>query len=59
VLDSLAHELQHFVQVVYDGLSMTDFSDFEESDAVDVQTAFRERYQAGILAGISVCELVR
>lgn len=40
--DSLAHELTHFVQVVYEKWDISD--DSTEWDAIDVQTWFRETY---------------
>lgn len=40
--DSLAHELTHYVQVVYQGWDMAD--DSVEWDAIDTQTWFRETY---------------
>lgn len=40
--DSLAHELTHYVQVVYQGWDIADES--LEWDAVDIQTWFRETY---------------
>ncbi len=40
--DSLAHELTHFIQVKYKGYDLNDES--LETDAVDVQTWFRETF---------------
>jgi hypothetical protein len=47
--DSLAHEYAHFIQVAYDGRTMGDGSDdFLESEAVAVQTWFREQGAAAL-----------
>ncbi len=40
--DSLAHELVHYVQVKYQKFDLNDES--LEWDAVDIQTAFREKF---------------
>lgn len=42
--DSLAHELTHFYQSRYQGFVIDGNDDSFEFDAVDVQTAFREKY---------------
>lgn len=42
--DSLAHEYAHFVQVYYKGFPIDQFDDSMESEAVDVQTQFREKH---------------
>src|SRR6185369_5788720 len=42
--DSIAHEFTHFIQVRYQGASLRDADDSLESDAIDVQTWFRETY---------------
>ena len=42
--DSLAHELQHFVQVKYRGWPMNGEDDSLELDAVNVQSWFREEF---------------
>lgn len=50
--DSIAHELVHYVQVRYKGIAIEDFDESLESEAVHVQTQFRERY---LRAGVSPC----
>lgn len=53
--DSLAHEYAHYVQVVYEGADReNDPNDALESDAVAVQTWFRE---AGAAALPAACRL--
>jgi len=42
--DSLAHELMHYLQVKYKGASLEGADDSLESEAVDVQTWFREEF---------------
>ena len=42
--DSLAHELTHYVQVVYQGWQLDPHDDSIEMDAIDVQTWFRETF---------------
>lgn len=42
--DSLAHELQHYVQVKYRGWDLDGADDSLELDAVNVQTWFREEF---------------
>ncbi len=42
--DSLAHELAHYVQVVYRGADLNSDHDFYEQEAVHVQTWFRETF---------------
>jgi hypothetical protein len=42
--DSLAHELTHYVQVVYQGWVLDGFDDSIEFNAIDVQTWFREQF---------------
>jgi hypothetical protein len=44
--DSLAHELTHFVQVRYGGAKLDEESEYLESEAVAVQTWFRETHLA-------------
>ena len=56
IADSLAHEYAHFIQVRYRGLSIGDFGDSEESEAVSVQTWFRDNYIRGTApAGAPAC----
>jgi hypothetical protein len=50
--DSLAHELTHYVQVKYLGVPMEEMDDSLESQAVSVQTEFRERFMK---TGLSPC----
>ncbi|MBI3298251.1 MAG: hypothetical protein HYZ75_08815 [Elusimicrobia bacterium] len=47
IADSLAHEYVHFIQVRYKGLPISQFGDSEESEAVHVQTWFRDHYIRG------------
>jgi hypothetical protein len=42
--DSLAHEYAHYFQVTYQGYTLEDMDDTAESQAVAVQTWFRENY---------------
>jgi hypothetical protein len=42
--DSLAHELQHYVQVKYRGWSLDGADDSLELDAINVQTWFRDEF---------------
>lgn len=57
IADSLAHEYAHFIQVRYKGLSIENFSDNEESEAVHIQTWFRDNYIRGTApAGAPVCQ---
>lgn len=42
--DSLAHELTHFYQVKYQGYTPDGNDDFFELDAIEIQTAFREKF---------------
>ena len=56
IADSLAHEYAHFIQVRYKGLDVANFGDNEESEAVSVQTWFRDNYVRGTApAGAPVC----
>lgn len=50
--DSLAHEYAHYVQVKYRGVRPEDGSDHLETEAVQVQTWFRETYMK---TGLSPC----
>jgi hypothetical protein len=45
--DSLAHEYAHYLQVIYKGIPMKEFTEWEESEAVSVQTWFRDNYFKG------------
>lgn len=51
--DSLAHELVHFVQVKHKAIPITEFDESMESEAVAVQTEFRERFMK---KGASPCQ---
>ncbi len=42
--DSLAHELTHYVQVLYKKYPIEQFDDSMEFEAIDVQTWFREKF---------------
>lgn len=42
--DSLAHELTHYVQVMYQHFDLSGGDDSLEADAIDVQTWFREEF---------------
>lgn len=46
--DSLAHEMTHYVQVLYQGVDLANSVDVDadayEMDAIDVQTQFRDKY---------------
>lgn len=42
--DSLAHELTHYVQVKYQGWVLDGMDDSIETNAIDVQTWFREQF---------------
>lgn len=56
IADSLAHEYAHFIQVRYKGISIETFSDSEESEAVHIQTWFRDNYIRGTApAGAPAC----
>ncbi|MCX5795254.1 MAG: hypothetical protein NTY77_07170 [Elusimicrobia bacterium] len=50
--DSIAHELVHYVQVMYRKIPIEQFDDGMEGEAVSVQTEFRERYMK---TGASPC----
>ncbi|MDD5628148.1 MAG: hypothetical protein PHU21_03725, partial [Elusimicrobia bacterium] len=50
--DSIAHELVHYVQVMYKKIPIEQFDDGMEGEAISVQTEFRERYMK---AGVSPC----
>jgi hypothetical protein len=45
--DSLAHEFVHYVQVRYRGLTIEEFTEWDEVEAVQVQNWFREHYVSG------------
>ncbi|NCN39804.1 hypothetical protein GW916_01010 [bacterium] len=51
--DSLAHELVHYVQVMYQGLVNDGSSDQLEMDAIKIQTWYRETFME---TGLSPCE---
>jgi hypothetical protein len=51
--DSLAHELQHYVQVKYRGWALDGADDSLELDAINVQTWFREEF---MLTGKNPCK---
>ncbi len=51
--DSLAHELMHYLQVKYKGASLEGADDSLESEAVEVQTWFREEFMK---TGRSPCQ---
>lgn len=53
--DSLAHEFAHYFQVQVSGLTLENFSDAEEIQAVDLQTRFREAHRANIKDGRFEC----
>lgn len=52
--DSLAHEFAHYVQVMYKNASLNGNSDYLETEAVQVQTWFRETFMK---PGLSPCKL--
>ncbi len=45
--DSLAHELIHYIQVRYKGLTMKEFTEWEEAEARQFQIWFRDHYVNG------------
>ena len=56
IADSLAHEYAHYIQVRYRGLRTEDFGDSEESEAIHIQTWFRDNYIRGTApAGAPAC----
>lgn len=59
IYDSLAHEYTHFIQVKYRNTPLDQFGDAEEAQAVDVQTAFRQKYGALIVDGEFACPVLK
>lgn len=56
IADSLAHEYVHYIQVKYKGVTIGDFGDSEEFEAVSWQTWFRDNYIRGTApAGAPIC----
>lgn len=45
--DSLAHELIHYIQIRYKGLTMKEFTEWEEAEARQYQIWFRDHYVNG------------
>jgi hypothetical protein len=55
IYDSIAHELTHYVQNHYMGVSFTEEDDSVEAQAIEIQTWFRETYRANFVGDTFVC----
>ncbi len=55
IFDSLVHELVHFVQEKYQGITAEEMHDAEEIQAIGIQTEFREEYRDYLQQESMVC----